>query len=88
MRAMLSSTFLPGSSPPSPGLAPCETLICSSSALVRYQIVTPNRPEAICLIADLLESPLGKGLNLSGSSPPSPVLLLPPNLFIAIARPS
>lgn len=28
-------TLLPGSSPPSPGLAPCAILICSSSALVR-----------------------------------------------------
>jgi len=32
-----------------------------------------------------LESPFGSGLNRSGSSPPSPVLLLPPSRFIAIA---
>src|SRR6187549_121455 len=48
---MLSSTFLPGSSPPSPGFAPCAILICSSSALARYWMVTPKRPDAICLIA-------------------------------------
>ena len=85
MRAMFSSTLRPGSSPPSPGFAPCEILICSSSALARYQIVTPKRPEATCLIAERFESPLGSGLNRSGSSPPSPVLLLPPRRFIAMA---
>lgn len=31
-------------------------------------------------------SPLGRGTNREGSSPPSPVLLLPPRRFIAIAR--
>ena len=82
---MLSSTLRPGSSPPSPGFAPCEILICSSSALARYQIVTPKRPEATCLIAERFESPLGSGLNRSGSSPPSPVLLLPPRRFMAMA---
>ena len=60
--AMFSSTLRPGSSPPSPGLAPCEILICSSSALARYQIVTPKRPDAICLIAERFESPLGSGI--------------------------
>ena len=37
---------------PSPGFAPCAILICSSSAFARYQIVTPKRPDAICLIAE------------------------------------
>ena len=82
---MYLSTFLPGNSPPSPGLAPCDILICSSSALAKYSIVTPKRPEATCLMADRLVSPLGKGLNRTGSSPPSPVLLLPPRRFMAIA---
>src|SRR5205085_4464978 len=67
------------------GFAPCEILICSSSALARYQIVTPKRPEATCLIAERFESPFGIGLKRSGSSPPSPVLLLPPRRFIATA---
>ena len=88
MRAMFSSTLAPGSSPPSPGLAPCEILIWSSSAFVKYQAVTPKRPEAICLIADRLESPLGSDLKRTGSSPPSPVLLLPPSRFMAIASDS
>lgn len=39
-------TLYPGSSPPSPGLAPWAILIWSSSALARYSIVTPNLPEA------------------------------------------
>ena len=82
---MFSSTLRPGSSPPSPGLAPCEILICSSSALVRYLIVTPNRPDATCLIAERFESPLGSGVKRAGSSPPSPVLLLPPMRFMAMA---
>ena len=60
---MTLSTLRPGSSPPSPGLAPWAILICSSSALVRYQLVTPKRPEATCLIAERLESPLDSGLN-------------------------
>src|SRR5690606_5513911 len=75
---MLSSTFLPGSSPPSPGFAPCAILICSSSAFARYQIVTPKRPDAICLIAERRESPSASGLNRAGPSPPSPVLLCRP----------
>ena len=86
MRAIVSSTFGPGNSPPSPGFAPCAILICNSSALVRYDIVTPKRPDATCFIADLLESPLESVLYLLGSSPPSPVLLFPPILFIAMAR--
>src|ERR1700684_164685 len=57
--AMTLSTFPPGNSPPSPGLAPWAILICSSSALVRYQLVTPKRPDATCLIAERSASPLG-----------------------------
>ena len=45
-------TLLPGSCPPSPGFAPWAILIWMSSALVRYSEVTPNRPEATCLIAE------------------------------------
>ena len=48
-------------------------------------MVTPNRPEATCLIAERIESPLGSGLKRSASSPPSPVFDLPPMRFIAIA---
>ena len=48
-------------------------------------MVTPNRPEATCLIAERIESPFGSGLKRSASSPPSPVLDLPPIRFIAIA---
>ena len=47
--------------------------------------MTPKRPDAICLIAERRESPFGSGMNRAGSSPPSPVLLLPPMRFIAIA---
>ena len=47
--------------------------------------MTPNRPEATCLIAERIESPFGKGLKRSASSPPSPVFDLPPMRFIAIA---
>src|SRR6516162_4117830 len=83
--AIQGQTLWPGSWPPSPGLAPCAILIWSSSELTRYSLVTPNRPEATCLIALRLLSPLGRGLNRAGSSPPSPVLLLPPIRFIAIA---
>ena len=79
---------MPGNSPPSPGLAPWAILICSSSEFVKYHIVTPNLPEATCLIADLLDSPFSIGLKRVGSSPPSPVLDFPPSLFIAKARDS
>ena len=41
-------TFLPGSWPPSPGLAPCAILISSWSAFTRNSGVTPNRPLATC----------------------------------------
>mmetsp|Transcript_57260 Transcript_57260/g.105829 ORF Transcript_57260/g.105829 Transcript_57260/m.105829 type:complete len:311 (-) Transcript_57260:324-1256(-) len=97
--AILPITLCPGNSPPSPGFAPCANLICSSSALARYSAVTPKRPEATCLILDRKESPAAMShvvppasngpasswANLMGSSPPSPVLLLPPTRFIAIA---
>src|SRR6266536_2838266 len=82
-------TFRPGNSPPSPGLAPCAILIWSSLALTRYWLVTPKRPEATCLMAEFLESP--RSLDQwyrSGSSPPSPVLLLPPRRFMAMASAS
>ena len=84
-RAIALSTLCPGSWPPSPGFAPCAILICRTSALTRYSVVTPNRPEATCLIAERIESPLSSGLNRVASSPPSPVLDLPPIRFIAIA---
>src|SRR3954468_22876327 len=80
--AIHGHTLLPGSWPPSPGFAPCAILICRSSALTRYSLVTPKRPEAICLTADR-----GCGsYSRSPSSPPSQVLDLPPRRFIAIAR--
>src|SRR3989304_2900634 len=49
--AIQGYTLWPGSWPPSPGLAPWAILICSSSALTRYSLVTPKRPEATCLMA-------------------------------------
>ena len=79
-------TLWPGSCPPSPGLAPWAILICRSSLFTRYSLVTPNRPEATCLTADRRRSPFASGVNLSGSSPPSPVLDLPPIRFMAMAR--
>src|SRR5438270_468261 len=82
---MVLSTLCPGSWPPSPGFAPWAILICIMSELTRYSVVTPKRPDATCLIAERIESPLGSGLKRSASSPPSPVLDLPPMRFIAIA---
>ena len=78
-------TLAPGNWPPSPGLAPWAILIWISLALVRYSLVTPKRPEATCLIAEFFESPLAIGMKRAGSSPPSPVLDLPPMRFMAIA---
>src|SRR4029079_10706750 len=78
-------TFAPGSCPPSPGFAPCAILIWISFALTRYSLVTPKRPDATCLIAEFFESPFGKRWKRSGSSPPSPGLLLPALRFIGIA---
>src|SRR4029078_6652148 len=83
--AMVLSAFGPGNWPPSPGLAPCAILICIMSELTRYSVVTPKRPEATCLIADRIELPFGRGFETSASSPPSPVLDLPPIRFMAIA---
>lgn len=48
--AITSSTLNPGSCPPSPGLAPWATFIWISSAWTRYSVVTPKRPDAICLV--------------------------------------
>src|SRR3954469_18369799 len=79
--AVHGETFEPGSWPPSPGLAPCAILICRSSAEARYSLVTPNRPEATCLIALRRAGSWGG----SGSSPPSRVLYFAPILFIATA---
>ena len=57
-----------------------------SSQLFKYSAVTPNRPLAICLIFDDALSPFGLGLNLIGSSPPSPESDLAHILFIATER--
>ena len=43
-----------GRLPPSPGFAPCASLIWISSAETRYLLVTPKRAEATCLILELL----------------------------------
>lgn len=86
--AMSPCTLPAGSSPPSPGFAPCAILIWISSALVRYAAVTPNRPDATCLMADrvALGAPSGAGTSRRSFSPPSPVLDLPPMRFMAMAR--
>src|SRR5665647_2778315 len=83
--AISGLTLWPGSCPPSPGLAPCAILICSSSAFTRYSVVAPKRAEATCRIRDRMLSPFGSGMFRSGSSPPSPELLRPPIWFIAMA---
>ena len=62
--------YEPGSWPPSPGLAPWAILIWMSSALTRYSVVTPKRPEATCLIAERMESPLGIGVKRSAPRRP------------------
>src|SRR5258707_12169330 len=80
--AIVLSTLRPGNWPPSPGLAPCAILICSTAALTRYSVVTPNRPEAPCLIAERIESPFGNGLKREASPPPSPGLDFPPRRVI------
>ncbi|MCY1247180.1 hypothetical protein D9M72_604850 [compost metagenome] len=82
VRATQGYTFCAISWPPSPGLAPCAILIWMSSALLRYRLVTPKRPEAICLTAERRSGSSRR----STSSPPSPVLDLPPSRFMAIAR--
>mmetsp|Transcript_18339 Transcript_18339/g.37208 ORF Transcript_18339/g.37208 Transcript_18339/m.37208 type:complete len:211 (-) Transcript_18339:1269-1901(-) len=55
--AMYLSIFCPGSWPPSPGLAPCASLISIWLALIRYSGETPKRPDATCLICDVGRSP-------------------------------
>ena len=77
-------TLKPGNCPPSPGLAPWAILISISRQLFRYSAVTPNRPELICLIAELALSPLARGFARSGSSPPSPLSLRAPMRFMAM----
>ncbi len=74
----------PGSCPPSPGFAPCATLISISRHAFRYSAVTPNRPDAICLIDEFALSPFARGFARAGSSPPSPLSLRAPIRFIAI----
>ena len=81
--AITSFTLKPGNCPPSPGFAPCATLICISSAFTRYSVVTPKRPDATCFVLLDSEMPSTSAWNRSESSPPSPVLLLAPSLFIA-----
>ncbi len=83
VRAITSFTLKPGSWPPSPGLAPCATLICISSALTRYSVVTPKRPLATCLVFDERLIPSTSEWKRSSSSPPSPVFERVPSLFIA-----
>src|SRR4030095_9966731 len=41
--AIQGYTLWPGSWPPSPGFAPWAILICSSSAVTGYSLVTPKR---------------------------------------------
>ena len=82
-RAISTETLKPGSCPPSPGLAPWATLISISRHWFRYSAVTPNRPEATCLIAEFQLSPLASGLNRAGSSPPSPLSDFAPIRFMA-----
>ena len=77
---------MPGNCPPSPGFAPCATLISNSWQLFRYSAVTPKRPEATCLIALDGLSPFGRRLKRSGSSPPSPESDFAPMRFIAIDK--
>ena len=57
--AIHGKIFRPASWPPSPGFAPCAILICRSSALTRYSLVTPKRPDATWCTALRLRSPLG-----------------------------
>src|SRR5436190_10660403 len=83
--AIHGHTLYPGSSPPSPGFAPCAILICRSVALTRYSLVTPKRPDATCLIALRRESPFASGTYRAASSPPSPVFDLAPSRFMAMA---
>src|SRR5580698_6386753 len=83
--AIIALTLWPGIWPPSPGLEPWAILISISVALARYSAVTPNRPEATCLMRRFLESPFSIGVNRLRSSPPSPEFDLPPMRFMAMA---
>ncbi len=49
-------------------------------------MVTPKRPDAACLIAERSQSPFSFLRYLLLSSPPSPLLLLAPMRFIAMAN--
>ena len=71
---MAPVTFSPGSSPPSPGLAPWAILISSCSAAARYAGVTPKRPEATCLMREAATSPTRRPRRPGYRSevPPSP----------------
>src|SRR3569832_1112733 len=80
--AIQGYTLWLGSCPPSPGLAPCAILIWMSSELTRYSLVTPKRPEATCMMEECCVGACSR----SESSPPSPVLDLPPSWFMAMAR--
>src|SRR3954470_3400554 len=67
-------TLAPGSWPPSPGFAPWLILICRSSALTRYSLVTPNRPDATCLTAERRLSPVSSGGKRAGVFAPAPAV--------------
>ena len=54
------------------------------SGLATRPAVTPNRPEATCLILAQGLSPLGSGWLCAGSSPPSPLSDLAPMRFMAM----
>src|SRR3954465_11885494 len=79
-RAISAVTLWPGGWPPPPGFEPCAILIWSSSAKAAYSLVTPKRPEAICLILELRSV-----RNRAGSSPPSPEFERAPRLLKAWA---
>ena len=52
---------------------------------LRRSAVTPKRPDATCFTELRRRSPFSSGVKRSGSSPPSPVLDLPPSRFMAMA---
>ena len=56
--------------------------------MTKYSVVTPKRPEAICFVLLQSEIPSNSSWNRSLSSPPSPVLLRVPSLFMASASAS
>ena len=61
-------------------------MISSSSARTKYEVVTPNRADATCLMRLSARSPSASGAYVSGSSPPSPELERAPIRFIPRAR--